>query len=986
MADLNILAYGEITILDLIDTATYIYYAEDENGTGAKTAPDANSKYIGIYSGPPFEGFPSKFPMDNWKEEEWSGWTSYIGPQGNGIESIDYRYYVTYENLLDHPDANLNGWVNTMPSIKAGQYLWLEETITFSNREKQTSYRPSYSGTNGEDGEDALSYTPNSNRDSIYRFSTKNGITYSLEQGQFLEVWLTDSTDTNLDITTYTPSFSVLLPGGEQDSGGIEDITKYFDDADIFGTSSPLIVNTSNNVYQFSLYNFLNNSKVDLDASDGTALVKSYRDLVTNFNNVQGILIKFYDTTEEKNFMATLNITVEWGTSEDMAKFAITSNTIQGWIDDSKMTFSADGLKISNGNFQIVSSDELGVETSLFSYDGKALYVEGNGTFTGKIVANEGEFTGEVTAESGFIGGFIIEQGRLVSSDTINVGENHAIELNGENGSIIAKNIELGEGAIITNYINLGNKVQLLNPDKNDGYFIKVLNEDKSKNIISISDDGVANFGNIEIDGANSIIDISQGQSIIKGSGWSLTPEAGYFENIVIENGVFETGNIQTLGGAMIFKPSSSYTVEDGKIKLDHTIDALSAGAYVIFSNSSTGAKTEELVEITSLEDDGTITLDLEINISDYDVITYYCRKSGDDLFDRLLIGINSQNGFKDGIVSNLPPKSISFTEMILNENKKPIFKDTPSLILGDLSSLNELKIGGYGLYGENVFLNGTLTTKVDGGDSNKTSYAGVNTLSGVEATKFEEYGILDSNKNIDTSRIVFWGGATNNTESAIQNANFQVTENGSIYANQGVFEGTLITKSTIEGSEIRAAKLRGWSITNEDGTLIREEAPLVIYNTNENIGIQFREEFIDQSSGKTKDYLTLDLKSTGFTVYNKADSPSSKQFITFKDGNQSSGEEPKVYGNFDFIQTDELSTGDILSEDDTWGAFIEFNETNAVFNVQDSKVFEITKSEAVVEKNLQAKETIIYGSGIMEYQKQLNESGEEIGYDLYIS
>ena len=47
--------------------------------------------------------------------------------------------------------------------------------------------------------------------------------------------------------------------------------------------------------------------------------------------------------------MATLNITVEWGTSADMAKFAITSNTIQGWIDDSKMTFSADGLKISNG-------------------------------------------------------------------------------------------------------------------------------------------------------------------------------------------------------------------------------------------------------------------------------------------------------------------------------------------------------------------------------------------------------------------------------------------------------------------------------------------------------------------------------------------------------------------------------------------------------------------------------------------------------------
>ena len=133
-----------------------------------------------------------------------------------------------------------------------------------------------------------------------------------------------------------------------------------------------------------------------------------YINIVNNFPNNKGLLIKFY-SSKDSEFMASLVIPIELGTSENMAKFAITSNTIQGWVDDSKMIFSADGLKISNGNFQIVSSDESGVETSLFSYDGKALYVEGNGTFTGKIVANEGEFTGEVTAESGSIGGFIIE-------------------------------------------------------------------------------------------------------------------------------------------------------------------------------------------------------------------------------------------------------------------------------------------------------------------------------------------------------------------------------------------------------------------------------------------------------------------------------------------------------------------------------------------------------------------------------------------------
>ena len=49
------IAYGEITILDLIDTATYIYYSANEDGTGASIAPDANTKYIGIYSGPALE-------------------------------------------------------------------------------------------------------------------------------------------------------------------------------------------------------------------------------------------------------------------------------------------------------------------------------------------------------------------------------------------------------------------------------------------------------------------------------------------------------------------------------------------------------------------------------------------------------------------------------------------------------------------------------------------------------------------------------------------------------------------------------------------------------------------------------------------------------------------------------------------------------------------------------------------------------------------
>ena len=42
------IARSEITIVDLIDTATYIYYAKDDQGTGATSTPTSDTKYIGI--------------------------------------------------------------------------------------------------------------------------------------------------------------------------------------------------------------------------------------------------------------------------------------------------------------------------------------------------------------------------------------------------------------------------------------------------------------------------------------------------------------------------------------------------------------------------------------------------------------------------------------------------------------------------------------------------------------------------------------------------------------------------------------------------------------------------------------------------------------------------------------------------------------------------------------------------------------------------
>jgi hypothetical protein len=166
-------------------------------------------------------------------------------------------------------------------------------------------------------------------------------------------------------------------------------------------------------------------------------------------------------------------------------------------------------------------------------------------------------------------------------------------------------------------------------------------------------------------------------------------------------------------------------------------------------------------------------------------------------LQDDVLIGINSGRS-RVGVGGKILPRGLTLTSLE---------ETSPKLYLGDLSQLGS-DYSGYGLYADNVYLNGSLTTKSDTG-----SYAGVNTLSGVSG----DTGVVGT-----TSNIIFWAGAENTSDDAIRKANFQVTEDGHVY----------LANSLIAGSEIRAAKIRGW---NKD----TGEAALSIYDTN--TGISFR-------------------------------------------------------------------------------------------------------------------------------------------------
>lgn len=121
---------------------------------------------------------------------------------------------------------------------------------------------------------------------------------------------------------------------------------------------------------------------------------------------------------------------------------------------------------------------------------------------------------------------------------------------------------------------------------------------------------------------------------------------------------------------------------------------------------------------------------------------------------EQLVMGINGTGvSVADGLIR---PRGLTITELGR--------QDLPRVFLGDLSRLDASK-SGYGLYSDNVYLNGSLTTEVG-----KNSYAGVNTLNGSRAQVFGTgfNGFREVPSEIDSSRIVFWAGAESTSESDI--------------------------------------------------------------------------------------------------------------------------------------------------------------------------------------------------------------------------
>lgn len=490
----------------------------------------------------------------------------------------------------------------------------------------------------------------------------------------------------------------------------------------------------------------------------------------------QVVGIRFEFLKDENVYTATFPM--QQGYSTHLATLSLGAEGIVGAYKYNKLTFNTDGLTIYGDGLRIKKGDQ-----EVFYADD-----DGNLTLIGRIEALEGK-VGNITLQNGELKGD--NDSFLISSS-----------------GIVTNNITIGDQAVIDNTIQLGNSY-LRNP-KPGNLDRTVL---KTGEIV-IQDNNLIKVGNIEIFGGDNNGNLAYIKSRgISGAEWKVTGNGMatfneiYAENLHLGNSILETDTIQSVGSTMIFKDSAAINkilaLSDSiiRVTLDQEIP-FKRGEWILVnnnyfqileSNTSKGNYWFEIKDATGAVQVGQIVTKVGQAGSDFVLSIRGSKFSSQDLNDYAWDNSLALSGFE-----------------IIDGN--PIF--TKHLVLGQLDGLEDMS--GFGLYADNVFLKGSLTTKVPVGETSQPTFAGINTISATKDTKFED----------ESSYIVFWAGARNIDD--IQNSSFFVTDRGNLYAQNARIENSLFT-GTINASTITTAEIVGNGVGSA----------LTIYDTAE--GISFK-------------------------------------------------------------------------------------------------------------------------------------------------
>ena len=448
-------------------------------------------------------------------------------------------------------------------------------------------------------------------------------------------------------------------------------------------------------------------------------------------------------------------------------------------VDSAKVDFGKEGIKIYNGGFKIYKTEE--------NLNKEVFYTDKKGNLT---------LSGVINSYGGSIGAWIIDiNGLTTDNNTVGIYANDAKKYNDESIRFWAGQkgdnynfVVTDKGSLYANNATISGSI-----NASDGHIENMF-------LVGGNDNGIILYG--DKNGINSYIGSTQYASGTLGYGWKLSQDGtAEFSNIYargkIQSSVFEYKKISSIGGSLYVAPTIYFDYNSDPIyKQDGKWRALFKISWKQGDNIN-GRSWEpgDLVKIsgTLIKEQNKIELD---NIDGY--IDYF-KKNGENYLG-IIFNYEIENGISNYIFipgtmiilhgSNNKRYGLYLTAADKDGPYIDVYQDDddnvtkPAVRIGNLQGIVDSNfptnsLQGYGLYSSNAYLRGQLM------------------LPGA--------GITNQNNNIyEGSPIRIWAGINDNND--IANSNFIVTENGHLYAKEGIFEGVVKATNSEFSGTIKAA------------------------------------------------------------------------------------------------------------------------------------------------------------------------------------
>jgi len=501
---------------------------------------------------------------------------------------------------------------------------------------------------------------------------------------------------------------------------------------------------------------------------------------------IDGASLEFVDYTQYDSFILEL--------------VSYTEDEEEGIIIE--LQFKDYSLMITDGSYDFICNKQ--EPSTTITYDGiltcKNAIIEGTGTFSGIINAESGVFNGYIYAKGGsieeklFFGNSSYIGANLTDLYILNLEEKLLVD---KYGRIFLNSIYLGENINWSNYIlinggytkrNVYNIV--VSNNENDDYLVcydpstiipqetKVFSITSSGNVFikgTLETEGNVTFKGSLVSINNKLIIDGDNGYITSGNppydGWGIYEDGTAFFNNVTVSGtlntvVFNENTISGVSGDLFISPS-----------------------FVLLNNLVYDSLVGEFFDL-ELAQDINLTLwapikqvTIVIDNTTYENIVVNNMKIVHDSnlpIDTLPIGtkiiatdtnsnyILLKSNYAAGVYMSMNSPSGRIVIGVLDSNTLPTNYES---LLGT-TIYNE-----YGIYADNVYLTGMFVLPNAGVISYNNKFFYMNDI-------------------IDGNQIRFWAGS--DLIHSVTDANFVVTQNGNLYARNGVFHGTVVSENSI--------------------------------------------------------------------------------------------------------------------------------------------------------------------------------------------